>query len=130
MKLDYLKIDEFKNLRDFEINFDEGSQTTVLVGRNGSGKSNLLEALTLIFRDLDLGEPPAFSYELHYYCRDFHIKIHAKKDAPSKDMVKIMVKDKNRVEEQPTLLIDEDTGYEDISYSRFKQGARKKYLPN
>ena len=130
MRLDYLRIDRFKNLRNFEINFDEGSQTTVLVGRNGSGKSNLLEALTLIFRDLDLGESPAFSYELHYYCRDYHIKIYASKDAPSKDMMKILVKDKNEVEEQPALLLDEITGYEDISYARFKQEAREKYLPN
>lgn len=130
MRLDYLKIAEFKNLRNFEVNFDEKSQTTVLVGRNGSGKSNLLEALTLIYRDLDLGEPPTFSYELHYYCRDYHIKIDAKKGASSKDMMKILVKDNKMVEEQPTLLPDENTGYTEISYSKFKQDARNKYLPN
>jgi len=130
MKLDYLKIDEFKNLRNFEISFDEKSQTTVLVGRNGSGKSNLLEALTLIFRDLDLGESPTFSYELHYYCRDYHIKIVAQRGAPSKDMMKILVKDTKKIEEQQTLIPDENEGYAEISYSKFKQDAREKYLPN
>jgi recombinational DNA repair ATPase RecF len=54
MRLDKLAIGSFKNLRDFSIDFDEQSPTTVLVGRNGTGKSNLLEALTIIFRDLDL----------------------------------------------------------------------------
>jgi len=78
MRLDKLKIDRFKNLQNFSIDFDEDSQTTVLVGRNGSGKSNLLEALILIFRDLDLGEPPQFGYELCYFCRNHQIKIIAK----------------------------------------------------
>ena len=50
---------------------------TVLVGRNGTGKSNLLEALTIIFRDLDLGVRPAFSYELHYLCRGRTITVDA-----------------------------------------------------
>jgi predicted ATP-dependent endonuclease of OLD family len=59
----------FKNLIDFEIGFDEGSPTTVLVGRNGTGKSNVLEALTVIFRDLDLELAlPPFAYDLKYTC--------------------------------------------------------------
>ena len=81
MRLDRLKIrSRFKNLSDFSIDFDENSPTTVLVGRNGSGKSNLLEALTIIFRDLDLGERPAFSYELDYVCRGQAIHIDADPD--------------------------------------------------
>jgi predicted ATPase len=130
MKLDYLKIDKFKNLHNFEIDFDQKSQTTVLVGRNGSGKSNLLEALTIIFRDLDLGEPPTFSYELGYYCRDYHIKIIANKNAPSKDVMKILVKDEKKAIKQQTLLPTIDASYKDISYFKFKQDAREKYLPN
>jgi predicted ATPase len=70
MRLDRLHIrSRFKNLCDFRMDFDETSEMTVLVGRNGTGKSNLLEALTIIFRDLDLGERPRFSYELRYLCR-------------------------------------------------------------
>ncbi len=71
MKIDYLRIrTRFKNLRDVTINFDEANLMTVIVGRNGSGKSNVLEALVAIFRNLDLGEPPAFSYELKYRLGD------------------------------------------------------------
>lgn len=77
MRLDKLTIIQFKNLRDFTIDFDEQSPTTVLVGRNGTGKSNLLEALTIIFRDLDLGELPQFPYCLEYVCQGRQVKIAA-----------------------------------------------------
>lgn len=68
MKLDYIQIDSFKNLRDFTFDFDEKHTglVTVLLGRNGSGKSNLLEALVIIFRDLYLGQESEFGYELRY----------------------------------------------------------------
>lgn len=72
MKIDYLRIrSRFKNLNNVCINFDEGHLMTVIVGCNGSGKSNVLEALVAIFRNLDLGEPPPFSYELRYRLGDF-----------------------------------------------------------
>ena len=67
MKIDYLFIrSKFKNLNNVKIDFDEDNLMTVIVGRNGSGKSNVLEALVSIFRNLDLGEPPPFSYEIKY----------------------------------------------------------------
>ena len=67
MKVDKLHIrSKFKNLNDVKIDFDEDHLMTVVVGRNGSGKSNVLEALVAIFRNLDLGEEPPFSYHLVY----------------------------------------------------------------
>jgi hypothetical protein len=77
MRLDKLRIGSFKNLQDFSIDFDEQSLTTVLVGGNETGKSNLLEALVLIFRDLDLDAPPAFPYQLSYLCRGQSIQVDA-----------------------------------------------------
>ena len=60
------------------IDFDEASPMTVLVGRNGTGKSNILEALTIIFRDLDLEvSTPQFNYELEYTCRGHRITVDA-----------------------------------------------------
>ena len=76
MKVRKLEISLFKNLRDFEVDF-ASTLTTVLLGQNGTGKSNLLEALIIIFRDLDLGEPPAFKYKLTYECRMQEISIDA-----------------------------------------------------
>lgn len=67
MKIDYLRINSrFKNLDSITVNFDENQLTTVVVGWNGAGKSNVIEALVAIFRDLDLGESPRFAYEIKY----------------------------------------------------------------
>ena len=49
----------------------------MLVGRNGTGKSNLLEALTIIFGDLDLGTGPSFGCVLEYVCRGRKVRIDA-----------------------------------------------------
>lgn len=67
MKVDYLHIkSRFKNLENIKVNFDENHLMTVIIGGNGSGKSNVLEALVCIFRNLDLGETPDFAYEVKY----------------------------------------------------------------
>ncbi|MDQ8856912.1 AAA family ATPase [Acinetobacter pittii] len=67
MKVDKLIIrSRFKNLEAVTVDFDQSNLMTVIVGCNGAGKSNVLEALVAIFRNLDLGEAPPFSYELYY----------------------------------------------------------------
>lgn len=73
MKVDKLHIrSRFKNIENVKVDFDEDHLMTVIVGRNGSGKSNVLEALVVIFRSLDLGESPPFSYELIYRLGERH----------------------------------------------------------
>lgn len=111
MRLDKLTIADFKNLRDFHIDFDEGSLTTVIVGRNGTGKSNLLEALIIIFRDLDLGAPPEFKYELDYICRGHKVHVDADPGRPKEPMV---------------VTVDGEA----IPYKRFAQQDDRRYLPN
>ena len=76
MQLRRLKIDRFRNLQDFEIAFtpsvtdDHGREfdfrSYAIIGQNGSGKSNMIEAIVTIFRDLDLNYPASFAYELDY----------------------------------------------------------------
>jgi len=67
MRLDKVYIDGFKNLKDFTIDFDENCLTTVVIGQNGSGKSNLIEAIVWIFRWFDLGkEKPKFLFRIEY----------------------------------------------------------------
>jgi len=78
MRLDWLRIEDWKNLRGFELDFDKTQLTTVLIGANGTGKSNLMEAVVRIFRNLDLGQPPDFAYRLRYQCRARTIEIDAK----------------------------------------------------
>lgn len=96
MKLHSLHIrSEFKNLSNFSIDFDRSTSTTVLVGRNGTGKSNILEAITLIFRDLDLKIPPRFSYKITYSCRDRKITVDANPDRKTQQGYQITEGDKN-----------------------------------
>lgn len=75
MRIDRLRIAAYRNLRSFEIDFDETQPTTVLLGRNGSGKSNLIEAIVEIFRELDKGQPTEFAYELVYQCSKHAVTI-------------------------------------------------------
>ncbi|MGA9365334.1 MAG: AAA family ATPase [Bacteroidota bacterium] len=75
MRIDRLYLQDFRNLIEFEVDFDQTSTRQVIVGRNGVGKSNLLEALTRIFRDLDLEEESQFAYEIEYLCNQHCIKI-------------------------------------------------------
>ena len=75
MRLDRLRLTGFKNLTDFEIDFDQGELSTVLIGENGTGKSNVIEALVTIFRDLDLGDPTPFPYSVAYRCHGRTIEI-------------------------------------------------------
>lgn len=77
MRIDRLALTDFKNLIDFEVDFDVTSTRQVVVGRNGVGKSNLLESLTRIFRDLDLEEDSEFGYEIEYLCNGHFIKVQA-----------------------------------------------------
>jgi predicted ATPase len=68
MRLKHIHISEYKNLKDFDLTFDTDSFLDVFVGKNGSGKSNLFEALIEIFRHLDGADDDEidFEYELDY----------------------------------------------------------------
>ncbi len=54
MRLKYLWVEDYKNLKDFSIDFQKGDGLTMLIGTNGSGKSNIIEAISAIF--LSLGD--------------------------------------------------------------------------
>lgn len=75
MRIDKLHVYNFKNLKNFKIDFCEQELTSVLIGRNGSGKSNVIEALVLLFRDLDLKKPPSFEYQINYICNNHDVQI-------------------------------------------------------
>jgi predicted ATPase len=84
MRLDRLSIPSYRNLRSFEIDFDESQPTTVLLGRNGSGKSNLIEAIVEIFRELELGRAPEFDYTLAYECQGHRVTVTHDQSKPSR----------------------------------------------
>ncbi len=91
MKLDKLWISEFKNLKNIEIDFDEEQLVTVVIGWNGAGKSNVIEALVIIFRELDLHKSPTFSYRLEYLCRGNRITLEAFATEVKKEQYNIKV---------------------------------------
>ncbi|WP_372879105.1 AAA family ATPase [Spongiibacter marinus] len=96
MQLRYLAIPQFRNLRNLELNFASelepvsGSpagaagntpakriRSHALIGQNGTGKSNLIEALITLFRDVDLDREAAFDYTLEYEIRGHIVRIEA-----------------------------------------------------
>ncbi|NBK91794.1 hypothetical protein D5278_07345 [bacterium 1XD21-13] len=73
MRLDYLYLDGYKGLKNFEVDFKKqpsGAAIHFFIGRNGSGKSTLLEAIGLIFTRMLQGELPGFGFELRYQMAD------------------------------------------------------------
>ena len=93
MRLDYLKIDRFKNLNGFAVDLDETCKepVTVVLGRNGSGKSNLFEALIIIFRDLIKGKTTTdFAYDLRYTLRGGSVAVHVCNPTTSNDQAKTL----------------------------------------
>jgi len=88
MRIDKVKIDGFKNLNRFTIDLDQNKMHTILLGQNAAGKSNFLEALVIIFKNMDLNESrtsmPEFSFEISYQCKNSYIKIVGIKPKPLK----------------------------------------------
>lgn len=67
MKLEYIFIDGYKNLNNLEIFFSKDQTINAFIGNNGSGKSNILEALTIIFSSIINSEVEVnFSFKLEY----------------------------------------------------------------
>jgi len=91
MQLRHILIPTFRNLRDLNIAFATHLQPSAsatdappklirshaLIGQNGAGKSNLIEALLIIFRDVDLDREAAFDYTLEYSIRGYMVRIEA-----------------------------------------------------
>lgn len=123
MRIKRLWISKYKNIEDLTLCFDN-KLTTLLVGLNGSGKSNILEATSIIFRELDLADTSKdlsqenssffFEFEIEYSCKGYDINIEA-------DHSTLTIE---------TKLSSKDEEYRVISFSEFKRDRRKKYLPD
>lgn len=92
MQLRHLAIPQFRNLHGVAIDFVAQLEPTsgadpatalkvirshALIGQNGVGKSNLIEALITIFRDVDLDRDAALDYTLEYEIRGHTVRIQA-----------------------------------------------------
>lgn len=66
MRLKSLYIDNYKNIKRQTFDFSKNNGYIALIGLNGSGKSNLLEAISLIFNGLYNKKKIPFQYEIVY----------------------------------------------------------------
>lgn len=96
MRLDKVYIDSFKNLKQLEVDFDETKLTTVLIGQNGAGKSNLIEALAQVFAHVDLRSTPLrFKFRVTY-------RIQARKAKPG-ELTQVVL---SNMPDEAAILID------------------------
>jgi predicted ATPase len=123
MKLDKLWIDDFKNLKDIEIDFDQDELVTVVIGWNGAGKSNVIEALVIIFKNLDLGGLTKFSYRLEYLCHGKRIHINADKEQKTADKQYQITYCK--VEE-----VEDESAWKSLRFSKLNNSGEDKFLPS
>lgn len=67
MRLKSLYINEYKNIKDQTFDFSNNTGYIALIGENGSGKSNLLEAISIIIKGLlNGGRGISFDYSIKY----------------------------------------------------------------
>lgn len=144
MRLDWFWIGDYKNLKDVTVDFDQDQWVTVVIGWNGAGKSNVLEALATLFRDLVMGENlsgeknrPTFPYKLRYECRGKWVYIdadpHRDKDVYSIRVAELEEKAQPKTKqadldfvEQPK--VDPATQGEHVSITKFIR-QQDNYLP-
>lgn len=75
MKIHSIYIDGYKNLNNIEIFMPEDTSVSAIIGNNGSGKSNILEALTQIFSAVYNGKSVDFRYKICYSIYDDNFEI-------------------------------------------------------
>lgn len=78
MKLQKLHIKGFRNIDDLYLDLSKQKGLSVLIGNNGSGKSNILEAIVAIFASLYSKSQkfnPSFDYEVEYVLEDHKVEI-------------------------------------------------------
>lgn len=130
----------FKNLKNVTIDFDEREWITVVIGWNGTGKSNVLEAIAALFRDLIMGkdqwgnkDKPSFAYIIRYFCRGREIEIKADPDREG-DVYQVRwreVTEGSPSDGQPDLFsggADGETLITPMKFSDFKK-SRDEFLP-
>ena len=79
MKLRQLYIDGYKNLRACNIEFAQSPLINAVIGSNGSGKSNLIEALLHILLGFYFENPPRFEFRLDFEAQNRLITLQREK---------------------------------------------------
>ncbi len=119
MRLDKVYIDGFKNLKQLEVDFDETKLTTVLIGQNGAGKSNLIEAITQVFRWVDLRKhEPRFHYRVDYRISGARVTL---SNVPKEPAIKVDGKEETRTEFEKR----KTDWFPDLVFGYYSGGSRR-----
>lgn len=80
-KLKKINIRGYKNISNLDIDFSEKNGITVLIGQNGCGKSNILEAISSIFAGLyrNRFHKPEFDYTINYEITGHDVEVNLTK---------------------------------------------------
>jgi energy-coupling factor transporter ATP-binding protein EcfA2 len=124
MRIKSLWVSEYKNLKEIDLKFNS-NLITLLVGQNGLGKSNLIEILTIIFRDLDLLENEDDYTSWSYYTDKGQFEFVIDFECSTYDVIIAIKKDLFEVKIKPLETIQD---YEVLSFIDFKN-HRKLFLP-
>lgn len=106
-------------MEGFNIDFDESRDVAVIIGKNGASKSNLLETLIRIFRDIDLKLPSDFAYSIDYWIGASVVHVEAEVDKRAKGTVnkQSVTYDELRTDWVPRYVV----GYYSGTSDRFKE---------
>lgn len=132
MKLKNIYIEEYRNIKETNFDFSKHTNYAAFVGLNGSGKSNLLEAISLIFASVYNNSTLGWNYKLEYAIDDDQVSIENGNMIANDETV--LKKDKEQF--LPNQIIacysgEEKRMWEDIYkpfYDNFLKGIRKNKL--
>ena len=131
MKLKSLYVKKYKNLSPLTIDFEAGNGLTMIVGNNGSGKSNVLEAISGIFHDLfkeKEGRKITCDYKLEYNLNEIDCVIEQKSGTLRCYGEKFKRRDDFIEENAPNNIIGLYSGEEDRLWTSFYETYYKSYI--
>lgn len=130
MKLLTLKItSEFRNLNGLNLSFDSTNDTYVIIGNNGTGKTNILEALSSVFSTL-LGHSTdfMFSFVLRYEINDIIYRIKHDKTTATTEYKKdnVAVTEADMI--YPNRIVCNYSGEDTRMWDNYYKKANEEYL--
>lgn len=111
MKLQRLWIEDYKNLRDCEVSFPSPHLLNAVIGGNGSGKSNIVEAILHILIGVYFKKPPPFDFRFEFEAQGRQITLKGERRILS-------------------VIVDGDDKPLTFFAERLRDGAAQVYCPN
>lgn len=132
MKLKSLWIKDYKNLKDFHLDFEKGNGLSILIGNNGSGKSNVLEAISGIFAEAYRGVANVLDsdYFLDYELDGKNYKLEKKNGKRIYHYDELPIPNGEIIQNLPSNVIALYSGEDLRLWERFYEKRYKDYLSN